>query len=180
MTKIEKILLTIIRIAMIAGTVFSLWFIFSNATATGTQSSSQSTAVTDKVQEVVGAINPSSPIANATGREYDFLHACIRDFGHFAQYLLLGLFAYGTYFSFKGEGNWGLAFIPAGSIFLVSAIDEYVQTLVDGRGAEFADMMVDMTGCLVGFLIAWAAYAIICTCIAAAKRRRDDVGMQFA
>jgi VanZ family protein len=165
---------------MILGTVFSLWFIFSNATASGPVSSQQSTTVTDKVQDVVGAINPSSPIANATGKEYDFLHACIRDFGHFAQYCLLGMFAYGTYFSFKGEGNWGLAFIPAGAIYLVAATDEYVQTLVDGRGAEFADIMVDMMGCAFGFLIAWAVFAIVCVSITAIKRRRENAGKQFA
>ncbi len=157
-----------------------MWFIFSNATANGEVSSSQSTAVTDKVQEVVGAINPSSPIANATGKEYDFLHACIRDFGHFAQYFLLGAFAYGTYFSFKGEGNWELSFIPAGAIFLVAATDEYVQSLVNGRGAEFADVMVDMMGCAVGFLIAWAVFAIVCVSITVRKRRSENVGKQFA
>ncbi|MBQ5930429.1 MAG: VanZ family protein [Clostridia bacterium] len=172
--------MTIIRMIMIAGTVLSLWFIFSNATATGPASSQQSTTVTDKVQDVVGAINPSSPIANATGKEYDFLHNCIRDFGHFAQYCLLAMFAYGTYFSFKGEGNWVYTFIPVGAIFLVAATDEYVQSLTPGRGAQLSDVMVDMTGCVVGFLIAWAVFAIVCVSITAIRRRKDNVGMQYA
>ncbi len=180
MTKIEKILLTIVRIIMIAGTIFSLWFIFSNATATGTVSSQQSTNVTDKVQEVVGTINPSSPIANATGREYDFLHDCIRDFGHFAQYCLLAMFAYGTYFSFKGKGNWLYAFIPYGAMFLIASTDEYVQSLTPGRGAQLSDVMVDMMGGLVGFLVAWAVFAIVCVSITAIRRRKDNVGIQYA
>ena len=180
MTKRETILLTIVRILMIVGTVLSLWFIFANGTADGEVSSNQSHIVTDKVQDVVGAINPSSPIANAAGKEYDFLHACIRDFGHFAQYLLLGAFVYGTYFSFKGEENWGFVCLPACGVFLVAAIDEYIQSLVPGRGAEFADVMVDMTGCTVGFLIAWAVYAIVCVSITARRRRNENVGKQFA
>lgn len=175
MTKKERIILTIVRILLIVGTVCSLWFIFANGTATGEASSNQSHIVTDKVQDVVGAINPSSPIANATGQEYDFLHACIRDFGHFAQYLLLSAFAYGTYFSFKGEGNWMFSFIPVGSIFLVASTDEYIQSLVPGRGAEMADVMVDMMGCVVGFLIAWAVFAIVCVSIKARKRRIGNV-----
>ena len=114
-------------------------------------------------------------IANATGAEYDFLHACIRDFGHFAQYLLLGAFAYGTYFSFKGVGNWQFSFIPVCSVFFVASTDEYIQSLVPGRGAEFTDVMVDMMGCAVGFLIALAVFAIVCVSIKARKRRMENV-----
>ena len=175
MTKKERIILTIVRIVLIIGTLLSLWFIFANGTATGEASSNQSHVVTDKVQDVVGAINPSSPIANATGAEYDFLHACIRDFGHFAQYLLLGACAYGTYFSFKGVGNWQFSFIPVCSVFFVASTDEYIQSLVPGRGAEFTDVMVDMMGCAVGFLIALAVFAIVCVSIKARKRRMENV-----
>ena len=176
MTKKEFVILTITRIVLILGTLFSLWFIFSNAIASGEVSANQSATVTDKVQEVVGTINPSSPIANATGQEYDFLHECIRDFGHFAQYCLLGAFAYATYLSFKGKGNWWYTFIPAGAIYLVAATDEYVQTLVDGRGAQFSDVMVDMTGCACGFVVSLCVFAIVCVSIVAIKRRRVSGG----
>ena len=172
MKKQEIVILTIIRILLIAGTLFSLWFIFSNATATGTVSSQQSTTVTDVVQDVVGTINPSSPIANATGREYDLLHSVIRDFAHFAQYFMLGAFGFGTYLSFKGKGNWGYTFIPVISCFLTAATDEYVQSLTDGRGAQFADLTVDMTGAVMGALIALLVFAIVCAAIASVKRRK--------
>jgi VanZ family protein len=172
MKRKEIVILTIVRILLILGTLFSLWFIFSNATATGTASSNQSATVTDKVQDVVGSINPSSPIANATGRDYDLLHVVIRDLAHFAQYMMLGAFGFGTYLSFKGKGNWGCFFIPVGSLFITAATDEYVQTLTDGRGAQLSDLNVDVAGGVCGCLVALVVFALVCITISAVRRRR--------
>ena len=99
----------IVRAVLIALTVLTLFFILRNGLATGEVSSEQSHAVTETVQEVVGAIAPESPIATATGEEFDLLHATVRSFAHFFEYALLGLFSFGAFLSFVRPGRWKLS-----------------------------------------------------------------------
>ena len=157
----QTITIYIVRILLILLTLFLLWFIFSNATADGVASSEQSYSVTITVQEVVGAIDPDSPIATATGEDFDLLHACVRNTAHLLQYLALGAAAFGAYLSFVNKEKWGFAYIPPCILFLTAATDEYMQTLTAGRAAEFADFSVDCTGALIGIAFAFFVYGIV-------------------
>lgn len=165
----QTITIYIVRILLIMLTLSLLWFIFSNATADGEASSEQSYSVTITVQEVVGAIDPDSPIATATGEDFDILHACVRDAAHLLQYLALGAAAFGTYLSFANREKWGFAYIPPCFLFLTAATDEYMQTLTAGRAAEFSDLAVDCTGALIGIAFAFFVYGIV---LLIAHRRR--------
>ena len=57
--------MTVVRILLIVLSLCIWFLIFSNALADGETSSKQSHSVTVSVQEVVGAINPNSPIATS-------------------------------------------------------------------------------------------------------------------
>ena len=162
----------VLRVLLIGLTLGMLWFIFGNASADGVASSQQSYSVTVKVQEVVGAIAPNSPIATATGASFDLLHACIRDLAHFLEYFALALCAFGTYLSFVKEGAWRFAYISPCFVFLTVAADEYVQTLTVGRAAEFADFAVDCTGAFCGICIALMIFAIVKLATYGMRRRR--------
>ena len=169
----QKATIYIVRGILILLTALTLWFIFSNASADGETSSNQSYTVTVTVQEVVGAINPSSPIATATGEEFDLLHDFVRKVAHATEYFALGLFAFGTYLSFVGPDGWHFAYITPCFVYLTAATDEYVQTLAAGRAAEFSDLCVDCTGALVGMVAALCVYGIVCWIIRRRRKRAN-------
>ena len=103
---------TLVRILLIVLSLCIWTFIFYNALSDGEASSKQSHSVTVSVQEAVGAINPSSPIATAKGESFDFLHAHIRNLAHFLQYFALGACVFGAYLSFAKKGNVRYAYVP--------------------------------------------------------------------
>ena len=135
-------------------------FIFRNGLATGEVSAAESHSVTETVQDVVGAIDPTSPIATAEGAEFDLLHACVREAAHFIEYFLFAALAFGTFLSFVQKGKWRYAFIPPIVVVLTVFTDEYLQSLTAGRGAQMVDVMVDLIGALFGLalslLVFWA------------------------
>ena len=129
-------------------------WIFSNSLKTGEQSSSQSQAVTDAVQDAVGTIVPESSIATATGEDYQKLHSSIRTLAHFSEFMLLGFLLTCCYFSYTTKKKF--LFIPAGMILLTPFVDEYLQSFTKDRVMAFFDILVDALGGMLGFLIAIA------------------------
>ena len=148
----------ILRAILFAGLVATLWLIFFNSAQSGETSAEQSATVTHKVQEIVGAINPTSPIATATGAEFDFLHACIRNFAHFCEYAMLGVCSFGLYLSFSRGKRY--AFFPVAFACLTAVFDELMQTFLDGRAAEWTDFLVDSIGVLTGSVCALAIFFV--------------------
>ena len=63
----------------------AVWFIFSNSLRDAASSSSQSQTVTEGVQDAIGTIAPSSPVANAEGEDFARLHAFVRKCAHFSR-----------------------------------------------------------------------------------------------
>lgn len=165
----------IVRAALIILTVLILIFIFSNALATGEVSSQQSYRVTVAVQEAVGVIAPTSPIATATGEDFDLLHACIRDLAHFSQYALLGATAFGAYLSFVKRGKWRFAFISPCFLLLTSILDEFSQSLTVGRAAQLTDIAIDSCGSMCGIAVAFMVYGIVMWIVSHRKRRGERV-----
>lgn len=164
--------MTITRVILIVLSLCLWTFIFSNALSDGETSSQQSQTVTESVQEVVGAIDPDSPIATATGESFDLLHACIRNLAHFLQYFALGACVFGSYLSFVKKGNRRYGYIPPCLLFLTVAVDEYLQSLTDGRASEFTDVVTDCTGFACGICLALLAFGLIKWTVIAVKRRR--------
>jgi VanZ family protein len=151
----------IVRAVLIALTLVMLCCVLRNGLASGEASAAQSHSVTETVQEVVGAIDPDSPIATATGAEFDLLHACVRNFAHFFEYFLLALFACGSFLSFVCPGRWKFSFIPPCFVGLTIAVDEWLQSLTAGRAGQLSDVLVDSLGALLGLGLALLVYGAV-------------------
>ena len=151
----EKKQIVTIRIILTLLTIGCLAWIFSNSLATGTESSNASQTVTETVQDVVGAVAPSSPIATATGEEFDLLHTFVRNAGHFCQFALLGalLFWCLLSYSLKKKALW----IAPVTTTAIAFIDEYLQTFVEERVGEIFDVFLDCAGAVTGI-----AFAVAC------------------
>lgn len=158
------------RAIFLALTVLTVCFIFSNSTKGAEQSSSDSTKVTVTVQEIVGAIDPDSPIATATGEDFDLLHSFIRSMAHCIEYTALGAFSFATYLSFTRKKRYSFI-APVGSVF-VALLDEWTQTLTDGRAAELGDILLDGAGVLLGSLATLAVFGMIMLCVALHRRKK--------
>lgn len=127
-------------------------WIFSNSAQDGVSSSSKSEEVTQQVQDAVGTIAPSSPIATATGENFDRLHLFVRKSAHFLEYALLGmLFAFTLRSYTKLKRFW---FLPLCLSFLTAATDEYIQNFSVGRTNAFRDVLIDVSGGAFGILFA--------------------------
>jgi VanZ family protein len=167
--------IVILRALLTILCAFVYFWIFSNSLKTAEKSTSQSQAVTDAVQSVVGSIAPQSPIANATGEDYKKLHNDIRMLAHFSEFLLLGFLVTCCYCSYvlTNEKRKKWVFIPLLAIAITPPIDELLQTLSEGRAMEFLDVIVDMVGGFLGF-----GLAIVCLWIGFTlyyKRRKKVV-----
>lgn len=151
----------IVRAVLIVLTVLMLFFVLRNGLVAGEASAEESYGATQTLQKAVGLIDPDSPIATATGAEFDLLHACVRDFAHFFEYFLLALFAFGAYLSFARKGKW--RFAPITPCFLVAtiALDEAFQSLTLGRAAQLMDVLVDSVGALFGMVVSFLIFCAI-------------------
>lgn len=107
----------------------------------------------------------------------------IRKMGHVSEYLLLSILALGTVipqinrFTFEKNDFWGLlsakakyklyVYILLGVIisFIYAATDEFHQYFVQGRSAEFKDVMIDSIGIVIG--------AVLCGMICLSRLRRS-------
>lgn len=149
----------------------AVW-IFSNSLRTGEQSVSQSSEVVDMVQDVASVVAPESFVATASGEDYDLLHSYIRNFAHFFEFLLLGALACGCYLSYTRKKRF--LFIPLGGLALFPMIDEWLQTFVNGRGAEWKDVLLDMGGECIGFACVWLAFWLLCLIIDRKKKKKEN------
>ena len=137
---------------------FVIAWIFSNSLQTGEQSSSQSSAVTDTVQDVASVIAPDSSVATATGEDYDKLHMDIRTLAHFCEFVALGgllVFCYASYTRRKS-----FFFIPVWLVLFVPLIDECLQTFTLSRTAELTDVFTDTIGGFTGMILAMCALVV--------------------
>ena len=156
----------ILRIALSLACALTFAWIFSNSLKTGEQSSAQSLAVTNAVQDTARIIAPSSSVATATGAEYDKLHSLIRSIAHFSEFALLGALLIACYFSYTRDKS--LCVLPLGLIVLTPIIDECLQISTGGRGAEMKDIFLDTAG---GFLGAFAGLIIVGLILLIVKKR---------
>lgn len=169
-------LLLILRATLSIACALMLAFIFSNSLKTGKQSLEQSSQVVAIVQEVASVIAPWSGIAEATGEEYAKLHSAIRSIAHFSEFALFGaLFAWCT-LSYTRKKRYQL--LPLFGVFVTPIIDESLQLLSAGRGAEWMDVLVDITGGLCGMAFALASFALGAY-IYYRKKRKNNVGTKL-
>ena len=149
----------VLRVIFLLFSIATVCFIFSNSLKERAESSAQSSQVVDLIQDVASAIAPDSPIATATGEDYDNLHAIVRKLAHFSEFALLGASLCGTYFTFSDRKK-GL-FFPLVGVGAIACIDECLQLFVQGRGASVADVALDTFGGGCGILFALLLYILI-------------------
>ncbi len=154
MDKIHRnnIIRLILRIVLPIACILWLAFIFSNSLQTAEQSTAQSTTVVDKVQDVAQIVAPQSPIATATGKDYERLHLIIRDLAHFIQFMVLGVLVGWCYFAYTTKLHF--FYLPAIVLLIVPIVDEWLQTYSSGRAGEFADVLTDTYGGMAGLAVA--------------------------
>jgi VanZ family protein len=159
----------ILRISLTVLCVLAVGFILYNSLQPATQSAEQSSRVVALVQKAAAVIAPHSSIANATGQAYQRLHEVVRTLAHFVEYALLG--ALGGWCCLTYTVRKSYLPIPMAGVAVLSVLDECLQTLSAGRGAQFSDVLVDMIGGGCGLAFAyftvWAAVKII-------KRRKHE------
>lgn len=137
----------------------ALWlaFILSNSLRTGTQSSAQSSAVVRLVQKLAGIFFPDGFVANATGADYEKLHAVVRKLAHFTEYAVLGALLSWSYCAYTSARGW--IALPLATTLLLPLLDEGLQLAVAGRAGTLSDVGIDMFGGAVGIafalFIAW-------------------------
>ena len=163
MEKNQKALLWAVRILLSMACAFAVGVILYNSIQTAVESARQSRRAVEVVQKVVATVAPNSPIVTATGEAYDRLHAAVRTLAHFSEYALLGALGAWCYRSYTDKKIWLLA--PSVGVTLLAVTDECLQTMADGRGAQFVDVLVDVCGGCVGVVFAlfviWAVGKII-------------------
>lgn len=146
------------QIALSIACVLAVAFIFSNSLKTGEESSEQSSTVVDIIQDVAAFFDPDSPIATATGEDYQRLHSDVRTLAHFGEFALLGALFSACCFSYTLKAPF--QGIPLFGALAVPCMDEGLQAFVADRAADWKDILVDVTGGACGM-----AFAIACVLV---------------
>ena len=84
----------------------------------------------------------------------------VRKLAHFCEYGALGILAGALLLVKKESGifRWSYALLCA---LAVAVIDESIQLLADGRGAQVQDVLLDTAGSLTGLLAVWLIAALV-------------------
>ena len=84
----------------------------------------------------------------------------VRKLAHFCEYGALGILAGALLLVKKESGifRWSYALLWA---LAVAVIDESIQLLADGRGAQVQDVLLDTAGSLMGLLAVWLIAVLV-------------------
>lgn len=84
----------------------------------------------------------------------------VRKLAHFCEYGALGILAGALLLVKKESGifRWSYALLCA---LAVAVIDESIQLLADGRGAQVQDVLLDTAGSLTGLLAVWLIATLV-------------------
>ena len=93
----------------------------------------------------------------------------VRKAAHFILFLLLGFFFCAALTAFLSKHNAITFLVSLAFCAVYSASDELHQLFVEGRGATFDDVLIDVAGALLGILIATLIYFLR----ARAKKRKE-------
>lgn len=85
------------------------------------------------------------PISIETRGYFYFVEFLIRKGTHFIGFGLVGL----LFFLFYRKLSWRFpALLAMGSTFIIASLDEYRQTLIEGRTGMFGDVVIDTAGAI--------------------------------
>ena len=123
----------------------------------------------EESQRVGQFLTPFLELLVGEGNVTDHL---VRKLAHFCEYSALGILAGALLLVKKESGifRWSYALLCA---LAVAVIDESIQLLADGRGAQVQDVLLDTAGSLTGLLAVWLIAALVRW-----LRRRDRTASQ--
>lgn len=111
----------------------------------------------EESQRVGQFLTPFLELLVGEGNVTDHL---VRKLAHFCEYGALGILAGALLLVKKESGifRWSYALLCA---LAVAVIDESIQLLVDGRGAQVQDVLLDTAGSLTGLLAVWLIAVLV-------------------
>lgn len=123
----------------------------------------------EESQRVGQFLTPFLELLVGEGNVTDHL---VRKLAHFCEYGALGILAGALLLVKKESGifHWSYALLCA---LAVAVIDESIQLLADGRGAQVQDVLLDIAGSLTGLLAVWLIATLVRW-----LRRRDKTASQ--
>lgn len=125
---------------------FACWiaFVWGHSLIQGPQSSLESGMV-------VTLLRPLFEVVGVT--DADLMAFLVRKAAHFTEYAILGVLARGLFGSLHAER--GVRPLPVGLLVaLVPVVDECIQLFVPGRSGQLTDVLIDLSGVIVGALLA--------------------------
>ena len=111
----------------------------------------------EESQRVGQFLTPFLELLVGEGNVTDHL---VRKLAHFCEYGVLGILAGALLLVKKESGifRWSYALLCA---LAVAVIDESIQLLADGRGAQVQDVLLDTAGSLTGLLAVWLIAVLV-------------------
>lgn len=111
----------------------------------------------EESQRVGQFLTPFLELLVGEGNVTDHL---VRKLAHFCEYGTLGILAGALLLVKKESGifRWSYALLCA---LAVAVIDESIQLLADGRGAQVQDVLLDTAGSLTGLLAVWLIAVLV-------------------
>lgn len=111
----------------------------------------------EESQRVGQFLTPFLELLVGEGNVTDHL---VRKLAHFCEYGALGILAGALLLVKKESGifRWSYALLCA---LAVAVIDESIQILADGRGAQVQDVLLDTAGSLTGLLAVWLTAVLV-------------------
>ena len=145
---------TWIRILTTGMTLLMMGLIFFFSTEQAEQSDATSGIISRQILQVIQPDFDELPEEKQT-QLYNQVQTVVRKTAHFTEFLLLGFFLRLCLESWFGSGH--RYFCPAafGGGAAYAMLDEWHQTLVDGRAGQWRDVVIDSAGVLTGVLAAW-------------------------
>lgn len=111
----------------------------------------------EESQRVGQFLTPFLELLVGEGNVTDHL---VRKLAHFCEYGALGILSGALLLVKKESGifRWSYALLCA---LAVAVIDESIQLLADGRGAQVQDVLLDTAGSLTGLLAVWLIAVLV-------------------
>lgn len=81
--------------------------------------------------------------------------------GHMSFFVLEAILAFFMMFYYKGKNKWINALIYFGIGLFLASLTEFIQLFIPGRSGTFKDVMIDMSGYIIGFIISILLLKII-------------------
>lgn len=153
----------LLRFCFLGVVVLSLAFVFYNSSIPAEKSNSISTGISQSYNEKVDAQYEHKTDKQKTHQDM-VVNTSIRNYAHVLEYIPLG-FGFAALFATFIKKIWFVAVTTFMSVlcgFLVAMLDELNQKLfISGRDFEWIDINRDITGVVIGCLMAVAGFFIV-------------------